>query len=346
MVTPVPVTRWLVGLSAALISCFLSSLGLTLQRLSALREAERFQLDGESGTIAPPKKKCSIWLLGVAIYVIAAAPDVISYVLIPQVICSAVACFRLVVVTVMASVVLKERLTRSQTIGMALCSIGTFLCLCFGPVRMEKAVITSQFSSPKVAIYLILGIGVLVLLFVFDHWRSFSGKGELSARCRIFTLPLMTGLAYAISKVFNSEIGFIPFPHNLWDQPQWLFMAIAISLLGLTDLYLNLRATRLIAVQVFVPVSFVWCIGLQYFQSVILFRELSSLSSIHVVLSLGGAMLSLLGAIFIQLPQLDCCKRLKQPKPEGLDGMSLRSISGVSLVEDETGKAGLFLESQ
>jgi hypothetical protein len=335
-------TRWLLGISLALLNCFLSSLGLTLQRLSTLREADHQQHN--SLLAATPKRSCkSLWLLGVSFYVAAAVPDVLSYVLIPQVICSAVACFRLVVVTVMACIVLGEKLSAQHTLGMGLCSVGTFLCLYFGPVKMEKALITSQMHSSKVAIYLITGGIILVLASAFDHLDAFSGKCHMSARCRSCILPFVTGLAFAISKVFNTEIGFIPLPSNLLLDSQWITCALGIALLGLADLYFNLRATRLMEVQVFVPVSFVCGVSLQYFQSVLLFEEFASLNQAHVMLASGGACISLIGALCIQVPRLSC-HRSPPMKPCGVDGHASRSISGVDL-EHCRGKARLFLES-
>lgn len=335
----VALTTWVFGISLAAISCFLSALGLTLQRKSALRQEALPEFEEALDT--PPRRRCySLWLLGVIVYIIAALPDFISYLLIPQVICSAVSCFRLVVVTVMACIVLGERLTLPQALGMGLCTLGTCLCLVFGPVRMEKALITSQFSSPKVTIYLALGALILLALLMFDHLDSFfsnRGRGvKLSGRCRNFTLPLLTGLAFATSKVLNSEIGFLPFPHDAPPSAQWLGMAAGIAFLGLIDFYLNMRATRLMSVQVFVPVSFVWSIGLQYFQSVVLFRELAELSSIHVVLSCGGAFMSLLGAICIQVPNLAVCGRHNQAAKVQSHEAASRSISGVSLQEELT----------
>jgi len=287
-----------------------------------------------------------MWLLGVAIYIVASVPDVISYTLVPQVVCSAVACFRLVVVTVLACTVLGEKLSARQSLGMAACTIGTFLCLCFGPIRMEKAAMLSGFQHPEVKIYLAAGAGVLLMLFALDHANVFSSKcSKLSARCRTITLPLLTGLAFAMSKVFNTMIGFLQQPHmNMNDillHPEWIAMASAVAILGITDFYLNLRATRLMAVQVFVPVSFVWCISLQYFQSVVLFAEFDGLDTLHAGLSIAGACISLLGAICIQLPKIDRTTELRK-KSNGIP--SSPSQSGVDM-EECRDKARIFLET-
>jgi len=169
----------------------------------------------------------------------------------------------------------------------------------------------------------------MLVLFVLDHLDSIFTKCVLVARFRTFMLPLITGLAFAVSKVFNTELGFLPVPSNILLEPRWMFMAIALVLLGLTDFYLNLRATRLLAVHVFIPVAFVWAISLQYFQSVVLFSELSGLSMGKVILSIGGACLSLVGAIVLQIPQKSEAAGQEQDKSDLIE--SAPSQCGVDL---------------
>merc|ERR1712113_1001636 len=118
----------------------------------------------------------------------------------------------------------------------------------------------------------------------------------------------MGGLAFALEKVFNTEIGFITPPENLptglIGEPQWTFMAAAIGLLGLMDFYLNLRGAKQMPVQVFVPVSFALATTLQYFQSVFIFGEFKEMDDVHAALSISGALLSLVGALCIQPPRI------------------------------------------
>lgn len=342
-----PFARWALGLSLALLSCFLSSLGLTLQRLSAL-QAEKLHLDTEA---APAPKSCrALWIFGVVLYIVASVPDVLSYVLVPQVVCGAVACFRLVVVTCLACFVLGEKLNKQQLAGMAACTIGTFVCLSFGPVNGDKKAMARKFHHPQVAVYLVVGCILLAVLLAFDHMEVVCRRFQKGAKCRWFTLPLLTGLAFAMSKVFNTEIGFLPMPQNLFEDPLWIGMAAGIAILGLTDFYLNLRATKLMAVQVFIPVSFAWCVTLQYFQSAVLFEELERLSAIRASLSVVGAFLSLLGAILIQAPKVDLARF--QRKKGGATDSSDAARGGIDLdsgshgrLELDDGKARLILEA-
>merc|ERR1712007_307079 len=55
-------------------------------------------------------------------------------------------------------------------------------------------------------------------------------------------------------------------------------------------------------VQVFVPIVFAMSTSLQYFQSMFIFGEFSSVDLRTAFLSISGAVLSLAGALFIQPP--------------------------------------------
>jgi len=142
---------------------------------------------------------------------------------------------------------------------------------------------------------------------------------------------------FALGKVFNTEIGFLVVPKNSKFDPRWVGMGIAIVLCGIGDFYLNLRAARLMKLQAFVPVAFAWCTTLQYFQSVALFNELRGLKSLHVALSLGGACVSLVGALLIMCPNLLPSRSLLvKPEVEEIRSIcdqaeSRRKGSGISL---------------
>lgn len=295
-----PIGRWLLGLGLALLNCGLSSVGLIMQRRAALTRQQD----------AGPKLS---WIVGVSLYVIAAVPDVIAYTLVPQVVCSTIACFRLVVVTVLAHIFLDEKLQLRETFGMLACSLGTLLCLTFGPRPDGQPLISGQFYHAEVVAYLTIGLMLLVLLLLLEHtedlqWSNWWGGVNSLRRAHFVTLPVATGLAYGLEKVFNTEMGFIQPPRGLpagfVKEPQWAGMVAAIGLLGLTDFYLNLRAAQRMPVQVFVPAAFALSTALLYFQSVAIFGEFRKMTASHAAVSICGACLSLLGALCIQPPQL------------------------------------------
>lgn len=310
------VYRWILGICLALLNAVLSSSGLTLQRLSALKDVEAKQQPNENH-----KWSCSpVWIVGVVLYVSAAAPDVVAYVLIPQVVCTAVACFRVALVAVMACACLGEFVQLQQVFGMAICSTGTFLCLTFGPKGQEaESASASEFYHENVVMYLIVGIATLLFLLAVEHADDIKVGCGMSERLRCLTLPLCTGLAYGLEKCFNTEIGFVKSPKNPFHHSRWLGMASAIALLGLTDFYLNLRGARTMKVQVFVPVAFAWGTVVQYFQSIFIFEELQGMSILHVALSTTGACLSLIGALCIETPSNDKYDKIPLTQRRALD---------------------------
>jgi len=241
---------------------------------------------------------------GVGIYISASAPDVLSYILVPQVVCSTVACFRLVVVTLLAHFVLHERLHTREMLGVIGCTTGTLLCLCFGPSGDKSNIDPSagEVYHPLVMSYLTVGGSLLVGLVLLDHAPG--SAAEFAKSFRDVALAVATGLAHALEKVFNTEIGYMRTPESFFDDPTWFGMAAAIAFLGLTDFYLNLRGAKRMPLAVFVPLSFAAATSLQYFQSVAIFGEFSDMQPVDIALSLAGAVLSLLGALCIRPPKL------------------------------------------
>jgi len=327
-------SRWVLGVFLALLNAVLSSVGLTLQRYSALKDQKNLiqSPDGSSATWS-----CSpLWLLGVALYIIAAAPDVYAYLLIPQVVCTAIACFRVALVAVMACACLAEEIQIRQVLGMTVCSVGTFLCLTYGPRGQEgKSASASEFYHPSVVMYLLVGLILLAFFLVLEHADDLRFGFGISARFRCLLLPLCTGLAYGLEKCFNTELGFVKTPEHVLEHPKWLFMVAAIAMLGLTDFYLNLRGARLMAVQVFVPIAFAWCTVVQYFQSIVVFEEFKGMSALHITLSMAGAVFSLLGAIFIDRPSAGSTTKDNDPRSSDV---SLQGFCGQGLIGEEEGE--------
>jgi len=216
----------------------------------------------------------------------------------------------LVVLTLLAHFFLDEQVQKREVMGMLSCSLGTFLCLVYGPRPSEEERIAEagQLYHPQIYYYLLVGLGFLLGLLLLEHADSF-GFPSLPGSVHYFALPVATGLAFGLEKVFNTEIGFVhapqEFPRGFLTQPQWSAMAAAIAALGVTDLYLNLRGAKRMPVQIFVPTAFAFATSLQYFQSVALFGELNEMTTRDAALSICGALASLVGALSIQPPKLE-----------------------------------------
>merc|ERR1712124_147150 len=103
-------------------------------------------------------------------YMIAALPDVLAYALAPQIICSTVACVRLVMVTLFAHFILEETIHSREISGIMLCTLGTAACLYFGPLPSERVHMRpAEMLSPKVLTYLLLTGSLLAVLTVIEH---------------------------------------------------------------------------------------------------------------------------------------------------------------------------------
>jgi len=284
------------GLCFAFLNTALSSVGFILQR--------KAQLMSERGL----HSKQPLRLIGIVLYILAALPDVVAYTLIPQVLCATVACFRLVVVCVMGHVFLEEHLQDRDKRSIVICTLGTLLCVIFGPGGEEHPSgppsSTDQIYHPKVVAYTIVGLGLLIVFLVIVHADSF-GWLLSSSKLYRYSLPVATALAYAVEKVYNTELGFVQMPPNILREPTWLCMVAAVALLGLTDFYLNVRAAERMPVHLFVPLSFAFGTSLQCFQAMVIFDEFVDMTFFCSTMTLLGAALSLVGALLIQPPQFE-----------------------------------------
>ena len=119
------------------------------------------------------------------------------------------------------------------------------------------------------------------------------------------TLPAATALAFALEKVFNTDIGFLDAPADTDGYFAWARLGLPIAALGLTDVYLNIRAAQRFSAQACVPAALACSTLIQYFQSMVIFGELRRLEEWRVIVSSAGAVASLLGALCIQSPDVN-----------------------------------------
>lgn len=308
--------KWTLGLILSLCNCFLSSIGLAMQRKASLRSADGDNENKLQGSLATRM----LWPTGFILYIAAAPPEVFAYLLAPQVVCTAVACLRLVVITVLAHFFLEERMNDQQILGMLACCLGTFLCIYFGPDSdTRKHIPPGEMAfRPVVALYLAVGLSILVLLLAVEHLKDcfpkyveslkecYKEKGLGFCHC---VLPMATGLGFGLEKVFNTEIGYLDGPDSFKQvfneglaaiSPPWALSWGAVCLLGLTDLYLNTRGAKCMELHVFIPLVFTFATSLQYFQSIFIFSEFQHLSMCHTAISFGGACMSLFGALYME----------------------------------------------
>jgi hypothetical protein len=219
-----------------------------------------------------------------------------------------------VVVTVLAAIFLGEKAEGREWAGMLICSAGTFLCLHFGPRPDEEHIKdhTKHSEDGELAIgsqatlYAYAGIVfvVLVVLLVMEHAHCLGLK--MSVTCHYFTLPVATGLAFGLEKVFNTEIGLLMHGHSAEEnlaRPEIWIMASMIVVLGVLDLYLNLRGAKVLPVQAFIPMTFAFATSLQFFQSMFIFGEFVRVSPADRALSVLGALMALVGTLIIQPPR-------------------------------------------
>lgn len=289
------VGSWILGLSMVLLNSLLSAVGYTLQR--------KAHVDSEMGGLSPRgvRRNRTMLSVGVALYVVASAPDVIAFLFIPEVVCSAMSCLRLVFIVLAARFYLGDSICMMEIVGMVTASLGTILMVCFGP-RSQGTL--KQAEDPKVITYLVAAAGALVFLLFVEHMDVLRCWRRRCAYLQKFTLPFAATLAYSVEKVMNSLLGIIGAPKDFYLNPKWDGMVILISLLGLIDLYLNMRGVKRMPMQVFVPVVFALTNVTLYFQSAWVFEAFHEMSWLNIGMSSAGAGLALIGALLLQPPRI------------------------------------------
>jgi len=277
------------GLVLIFVSMCLSSVGFVLQR-----KAHLLNRDEDSSYRSRP-----LWLVGVIIYAMAALPDVVAYTLIPQMLCSAVGCLRVAIASVLGHFFLAERLGRREVAGIVVCTIGVLLSVRFGPGDDAVPLYPGELHSHIVTRYVTTGLVFLAVLLVFVHATPLGTN-----KMQFFALPCTTALVYGLEKVFNSELTYVPMPEKVLAEPLWLQLVGAVSLFGLLDFYLNLRAAQHMPVHMYVPLSFAFGTFIQNFQGLVVFDEIKGMQLSHSLLTFLGVTLALAGAFVINPPQL------------------------------------------
>lgn len=285
--------RRAVGLTLVFVNMCLSSIGFVMQRKAHLLHA-RSPYAPNSISGGPQK----LWIAGVCIYAMAALPDVAAYTKLPQMLCSTVGCFRIVLIAVLSHVFLEEKVKTREIQGIVICTIGALLCIRFGPGSDEVPDYPGELHSRKVMRYVCTGTAFLLALLYVVHRSSFAASNKLWS-C---ALPLTTSLAYGLEKVFNSELTYVPMPafSKLLVDTEFVRLLSAIAFFGLLDFYLNMRAAKVMPLHQYIPLTFAFGTLIQNFQGLVVLDEIRDMQISHSVLTCLGAALALTGALTVQ----------------------------------------------
>jgi len=285
----VDVVRAALGVSTALLSVLLSSVGFVLQRKVFLHETSKLK--------PPMSRPNSVKIIALGIYIAASAPDVVSYALIPQIVVTSVYSIGLPLMIFLGRWWLKEkRGGRYEALGMVACFLGSFITAFFGPYYAKhNGSPLKLMYPPKVVIYLVSGQVFMMVLVVCDHLHAF--RSFHSFRVRRFTLPCVVALSYKLQKVYQTELSYTTLPKVLDDWGSLL----GIIWLTLLNLYLTVRMARLLPVRSSTSIAFASTTTVQLFQSIFVLEEFDEVSALHTALTLVGVLLVCAGAFYLEV---------------------------------------------
>jgi len=267
-------------------------------RKSELLKQEVIAEHGEH--VALPSRYRGLFAGGIVLYVSASAPDVVSFMLASEVVCSTIACLRLVIVTILARLILLEYLNTLQIIGIFLCTTGALLCLYFGP-RSDEGDFPA-ISGAKVIPYTVTMLIVMVVAFILSCKGAVVANSMSRWRYRVwaFTLPTVEASADSLQKLTLSISGRMDV-NAAWAT---MFSVFVVSF-ALLNFYLNLKGSQSMPVNLFIPLAFALRTIIQFFQSAAILDEFVNVSAAHTLISLFGSMCALVGALCIQPPRVE-----------------------------------------
>lgn len=321
------------GVAMALLSITLSSVGFVLQRRAHMDKLEsgrgltsepvaavaaqgslvarlrRTVVTLARKNLAMPRHQ-RLQILGIVVYILAALPDALAWTLLPQVVCSTVESFRLVIMLVLARVFLRESLLLRDLPWVTGCMLGTVLCIWYGPYRGEDGEEQHTVVSTKVSAYLVIGLCLVLLLVLLEHSRA--ETCPKAHRVRHLTLPFNISLTFALEKVLNTELG-VSIAHkptsgvvvSAWQMKiWWASITVAIDALALLNFYLTVRCARLLPVRVSAPLGFAFGTCLQLFQSIAILDEFRTMDLFRKAMVLLGTCLSFLSAFCLEMSRI------------------------------------------
>jgi len=269
----------------------MNSLGFVLQRKAHLSDVEG----------SPGKRRLHLGSLschplqfcGILVYITSALPDVLAWAMLPELVCSALESFRLVIMLGLARVCLGEPAGPKDLLAVSLCVAGSFLCTWFGPYRTEGSESTTYIFTSKVVSYVWIGCGIVLGLIIFDHMAK-------ARSIRGFNLPFVVASSYSLEKILNTELGFFKWQEDISQNLGLIGTLIAVVALGLLNFYLNMRRAKLLPAMSSTMCVFACATAIQLFQAICILDEYSGAEATRVIVSLVGAALSFGGAFLLE----------------------------------------------
>lgn len=281
-----------VGILVALITSFVQSLGLTLQRKAHISEGDTTWT----------------WRTGFIIFVLANLfGSTVQIFALPLAILAPLHAVGLVYNAVLATVMLEEPFTYLAWVGTLLVAVGASLIAVFGAIS-EPAHSLEQlldlFAAPgflswmSVQVVLVLGI-VVSVSFVS---RTQHGKTESSRRIQGAALGVLAGilashcllLAKLTVELLTKSIGE---GVNQFTRPQAFFIPAGLICGGLAQLYYLNRGLRMCSTSILYPLNFSIYNITTIVDGIIYYKEGSQLSGLHIGLVVLGVVLLLAGVL-------------------------------------------------
>lgn len=281
-----------VGIVVALITSFVQSLGLTLQRKAHISEGDQTWT----------------WRTGFIIFILANLfGSTVQIAALPLAILAPLHASGLVYNAVLATFLLDEPFTYLAWIGTLLVAVGATLIAVFGAIEEPAhtlAQLLDLFAAPRflswMSIQVVLVLGIIVSVSFVS--RTQRGKSESSRRIQGAALGVLAGILAShclLLAKLTVELLVKTFGEgeNQFTRPQAFFIPAALVCGALAQLYYLNRGLRMCSTSILYPLNFSIYNITTIVDGIIYYGEGSQLTPLHIGLVVLGVVLLLAGVL-------------------------------------------------
>ncbi|ETI45111.1 hypothetical protein F441_10177 [Phytophthora nicotianae CJ01A1] len=298
---------WYVGVILTIVGSICTNMGVNLQKFSFMREAKGRSVGDKRGYFRQP-----LWVIGLLLVVGGSVLDFVALGFMPQSLATPVGGSTMVANVAFASLLLKEKFTKSDAIGTALVLLGIIVVAIFA--EKESACYTvdeliALYREPLFAVYATLMSVSCLLLFLLTRKmeHTLKHKGRTSPEYTRFrklhpvSYPALSGIFGAQSVLFAKSMAELMKTTIEGDNQFVTFGPYAIAFSMLTCVFMQIHwlahgLQKFDAVFV-VPVFQCFFISISIFGGGVYFKEFAKMTPLALGMFSLGAFITISGVV-------------------------------------------------
>jgi len=276
------------------------------------------------------QKSRQIWLLGLVSLVLGELLTVVAYTNAPAILVSPLGALRVIVTTLLSVKYLKEQISQSTKIGIAISILGSILIVIHAPksnsVKTFDELRLHLLSTEFLAFVAISAIAVGIILYLCDETNGASNMFIYISVCNILGcigVLLSKGIGIVIGSIISGNI------NHLFDAMSWFVIMGVIGGAVAQLYYLNLSLKHFDA-SIIAPLKYVGTNILVVIGSSILYKEFSQMTFGECCGLLSGFGIVMVGTFYVHgitSPPITSQKTLTRTSRSRMSSLSTSSTS-------------------